>query len=268
MVSSMCLPMIDATITVCGGAIPGFDTTTTLTGTKTLTSDGSACTRAPLSLDDDEGDNTPDDPLHTSSTFASNTTSMVSTRTSSSSSSPTKTSFAPPYPSLGLMDKNGHWKVKISQYMFNDYSEVGWDLYDPNGNHAGERNVHDNGMKEMKGYIESVNRPFQHMMPFGVDMTVSDPLDVNKCRVTFEIKKGMPDCNRSDNTECKPIMTTESFTEDKPFHLSICNEACNERGKKTLLAWSDLWCQDLNDADWEQMANGWKRNFECGWKGF
>ncbi|USP80283.1 glycoside hydrolase family 18 protein [Curvularia clavata] len=298
MISSLCLPMIDATVTMCGGAIPGFDTTTTATGTNTLTSDGPACTRAPLSLDDDEGDNNPGDPLRTSRTFAGNTTVMTSSKASFSSPSTAKTtpssssissttapppttskttppppsttttSFAQPLPSLGPMDKYGHWRVALSQYMFNDYSEVGWKLYDPNGNLAGEHNVHGNRMKEMKDYIESMNRPIQHMMPFGVDMTVLEPLDLHKCRVNFEIKKSMPECNYSKEVGCRLYFTTESFTEEMPFVVSVCQAACSAKGKKPVLVPSDLWCQDLNDADWEPMSNGWKRQFECGWKGF
>ncbi|EUC37693.1 glycoside hydrolase family 18 protein [Bipolaris zeicola 26-R-13] len=268
MVSSLCLPMIDATVTMCGGAMPGFDTTTTQTGTKTAGSNGPACTRAPLSLDDDEGDNSPNDPFHTSKTFASNTTNMVPSKTSFSSPKTTKTSFAPPGPSLGPMDKFGRWKVKINQYMFNDYSEVNWKLYDPNGNHAGGHNVHGNGMKEMKDYIQSVNRPLEHMMPFGVDMTVSNPHDVNKCVVNFSIKKEMPGCKKFNGELCRPFMTTETFTESGFFMVSVCDTECGWLNLKSLLEPSDLWCQDLNDADWEPMANGWKRIFECGWKGF
>ena len=268
MVSSLCLPMIDATVTMCGGAMPGFDTTTTQTDTNTASSNGPACTRAPLSLDDDEGDNSPNNSFHTSKTFASNTTSMVPSKTSFSSPTTTKTSFAPPGPSHDPMDKFGHWKVKINQYMFNDYSEVNWKLYDPNGNHAGEHNVHGNDMKEMKDYIKSVNRPLEHMMPFGVDMTVSNPHDVNKCVVNFSIKKDMPGCKRFNGGVCRPYMTTETFTESEFFMVSVCDLECGWLNLKSLLEPSDLWCQDLNDADWEQMANGWKRVFECGWKGF
>lgn len=328
MISSLCLPMIDATVTMCGGAVPGFDTTTTVTRTNTLTSYGPACTRAPLSLDDDEGDNDPGDPLRTSRTFASNTTAIVSRNTSFSSpqtykttsltstspqsmrlsssvskttppppstskiappppstsktmsppapkskttpstSSKTTTPFAPPVPSLGPMNKYGHWKVSISQYMFGEYSEVGWRLYDPNGNFAGEHNVHGNRMTETKGYIESINRPIQHMMPFGVDMTVSEPLDLHKCRVNFEIIKAMPDCEYSKGIGCRPYFATESYTEERPFVVSVCQSACGAKGKKPALVPSDLWCQDLNDADWEPMSDGWKRHFECGWKGF
>ncbi|EMD94710.1 glycoside hydrolase family 18 protein [Bipolaris maydis C5] len=268
MVSSLCLPMIDATVTMCGGAMPGFDTTTTQTGTKTVSSNGPACIRAPLSLDDDEGDNSPNDPFHTSKTFASNTTSMIPSKTSFTPPKATKISLAPPSPSHGPMDKFGHWKVKINQYMFNDYSEVNWKLYDPNGNHAGEHNVHGKGMKEMKDYIQSVNRPFEHMMPFGVDMTVSNPHDVNKCVVNLSIKKEMPGCKSLRGEACRPYMTTETFTEDQFFMVSVCDFECGWLNLKSLLEPSDLWCQDLNDADWEPMANGWKRVFECGWKGF
>ena len=71
------------------------------------------------------------------------------------------------------MDRNGHWKVNIGQWMWDDYSEVGWTLYDPNGFEAGKHTTRGKGLKEMKEYIQSVNRPFGDSMPFGVDMTVS-----------------------------------------------------------------------------------------------
>lgn len=178
MVTSVCLPIIDATQTICGPA-QGFDTTTTKTGTNTLTSDAPACTRAPLSLDDDEGNNNPDDSLFdTSSIFASNTTmfasstsKVISSMTSRSSASSTPS--AGPAPSHKPMNRNGHWKVEISQWMWDDYSEVSWKLYDPNGFHAGQHNTRGNKLEKMTDYIQSVNRPFGDSMPFGVDMTVS-----------------------------------------------------------------------------------------------
>jgi hypothetical protein len=173
MISSICVPLIDATQTICGPAF-GFDTTTTKTGTNTLTSDAPACTRAPLSLDDDEGNNNPDDSLfETSSIFASNTTMFASSTSKGTSSMTPRSSSTAPAPSHTPMDRNGHWKVNIGQWMWDDYSEVGWTLYDPNGFEAGKHTTRGNGLKEMKEYIQSVNRPFGDSMPFGVDMTAS-----------------------------------------------------------------------------------------------
>jgi hypothetical protein len=65
-------------------------------------------------------------------------------------------------------------------------------------------------------------------------------------------------------------MTTESYIEDQPFALQTCEESCKKNGKQSPLRSSehDLWCDDLNKADWKQMWTGWKRNFKCGWKGF
>ncbi|KAL1800635.1 hypothetical protein ACET3X_000977 [Alternaria dauci] len=162
------------------------------------------------------------------------------------------------------MDRKGHWKVNIKQYMWDDYSEVNWQLFDPNGFEAGKHNTHGNGFKEMKEYIQSVNRPYEDSMPFGVDMTVLQPHDHDHSRIRFEIRKEVNGC-----AKCKPSMTTEDYTESQPFEIDSCEKSCKKNGKSgPLVALSDLWCDDLNTADWELMATGWKRVFNCGWKGF
>lgn len=272
MISSMCLPMIDATVTVCGGVMPGFDITTTQTGKNTLTSDAPACTRAPLSLDDDECNNNPDDPLSTSSTYASNKTTASSTKTSSSSkssskssstSSTTKTSFVPSYPSLGRMDRKGRWKVKLNQYMNRDYSEVKWQLFDPNGNHAGENKVSGKEMENLQDTIRSVNRPEEHSMPFDVKLWVQSPGEVDDCYISFQF----PEIWRCDKNNYGPMMESENYIEDKPFKYRTCEDVCDDGFDPPLIT-GDLWCQDLNDADWYQDGSGWRRDFECGWKGF
>jgi hypothetical protein len=176
MITSVCMPMIDFTRTICGPA-HGYDTTTTLTKTNTLTSDdGPACTRAPLSLDDDEGNNNPDEPKN-SWTFSSMTLSAPSSKSKSSSKSSSKTSSssssATPAPSHTPMDRNGHWTAEMQQFMYDDYTEIHWDLYDPNGFHAGAHTVRGhNKLKEITDYIQSVNRPYGDSMPFGVDLTL------------------------------------------------------------------------------------------------
>jgi GH18 family chitinase len=57
MITSTCLPLYEATLTACG--IMGWTSTTTATSITSSTAP--ACTRAPLSLDDDEGDNPVDE---------------------------------------------------------------------------------------------------------------------------------------------------------------------------------------------------------------
>ncbi|KAI8932593.1 hypothetical protein NX059_010097 [Plenodomus lindquistii] len=79
MISTVCVPLIEATMKVCPGLMDGYTTTTTTTLANTVTStssDAPACTRAPLSLDDDEGSN--DDPLSSSIRYSSNTTRIAS----------------------------------------------------------------------------------------------------------------------------------------------------------------------------------------------
>ncbi|CAE7031890.1 hypothetical protein PTNB73_05160 [Pyrenophora teres f. teres] len=255
LITSMCVPWIDATVTVCDGAIQGFDTTTTQTEAKTVTKDGPACTRAPLSLDDDEGNNNPNDPLSTLTSF------------NSMSSKPSSTSSAAPQPT-GAMDKYGVWTARIQQYMWDDYSEMHWTLFDPNGNNAGEHGTNGNGLKEIKDVILTVNRPPQHQMPVKINVTVLDVNDLSKCRVNFEFNKAIDGCDYMKHVQCMPYFTSETWIEDKPFALQTCEDSCKENGRDSPLQKTDLWCEDLNTADWEPMATGWKRDFTCGWKGF
>ncbi|EDU43712.1 ChiA Chitinase [Pyrenophora tritici-repentis] len=273
LITSMCVPWIDATVTVCGGAIQGFDTTMTQTDTETVTTDDPACTRAPLSLDDDEGNNDPNDSLSTVTSFdsmsskPSSTPSSVTSTTPSTTSSTTSSATPIPEPT-GSMDKYGMWTARIQQYMWDDYSEMHWTLFDPNGNNAGEHGTHGNGLKEIKDVILTVNRPSQHQMPVEINVTVLDVDDLPRCRVNFEFNKVIDGCDYMKNVQCRPYFTSEMWTEREPFALQTCEDSCKKNGKDSPLQKTDLWCEDLNTADWEQMATGWKRDFTCGWKGF
>jgi hypothetical protein len=61
LITSTCLPLYEATLTACG--IMGWTSTTTATSLTSSTAP--ACMRAPLSLDDDEGDNPAEEPAPT-----------------------------------------------------------------------------------------------------------------------------------------------------------------------------------------------------------
>ncbi|KAF1828493.1 hypothetical protein BDW02DRAFT_538096 [Decorospora gaudefroyi] len=308
LISSLCVPLIDATVTMCQPGY-GMDTTTTATSTKTLTSDAPACTRAPLSLDDDEGNNSPDDPLNTSSTFSSNTTSIASktsskmssrkttstksssaksssakssstkpsstkssnTKSSSTKSSSTRSSKSwspPPEPTKGPMDRNGRWKVKLRHTMLGKHASIQWRLFDPNGSFAGSAKEEGFDVREFTGYIESKDRPFAYSMPFGVNFTVSDPLYRDGCRIELLIDKVIPGCNYGGLAECRPYMVTETYTESEKFIVQTCEKSCEDNGKTSPLVTADLSCQDLNEADWFPAFDAWNRVFECSWKGF
>ncbi|KAL6703942.1 hypothetical protein ACN47E_008880 [Coniothyrium glycines] len=95
--NSVCVTMFEATLTVCPGALRDYLTTTTKTRTSTRSSEAPACTRAPLSLDDDEGSNNIDDLLSSSLTFASNSTAIISkTAPPSSFTSQSSSAVSPP----------------------------------------------------------------------------------------------------------------------------------------------------------------------------
>ncbi|KAF2124649.1 hypothetical protein P153DRAFT_124095 [Dothidotthia symphoricarpi CBS 119687] len=98
-VSSVCAPLIQATVTGC--AVVGWDSTTTATRTSTASeTPGPMCTRAPLSLDDDEGSNEQPDRWVSSNSFtfssmnSSTSTPSSPTKTTSSSASTTSVSCA------------------------------------------------------------------------------------------------------------------------------------------------------------------------------
>jgi hypothetical protein len=271
MLSSYCLTAMDATLRVCSPGPAGFDTTTTETGTYTHTSDAPACTRAPLSLDDDEGNNNPDDPLNTSSTFASNTTTVASKTRSTVSTSTATAAFPTDKP----VDRNGGWKVQIWQAMNSSSTELEWTLFDPNNEQAGWNKIIDK--KQLPngwgGYIESLNRDYAHSMPFGVDFTVLEPYSSENNRVKFEIQKAIPGCHWKDETsDCKPFIETESRTEKYGFRRELCESQCEDQGRETPLKTADLfWCDDLNTADWQPVQNAddaWFRTYSCGWAGY
>ncbi|KAF1844426.1 glycoside hydrolase family 18 protein [Cucurbitaria berberidis CBS 394.84] len=263
MISSVCVPYIEATLKACPGALLGYTTTTTKTEKSTLTSEAPACTRAPLSLDDDEGDNMPaDGSLSSSIVFRSNaskssmtTPSMITTSSTTSST----TSTQEPATTSATMDRYGNWRVNFHHWMEPEQSGIEWVLYDPNGNQAGAGGVQGKDFKEITDYIESKNRIEEHSMLFGVRVTVTDPTNVDKARVKFVIEKEVPGCHK-----CKPMMITEDKTEIHPFEVRSCQEVCQEPKLRP----ANFWCNDLNDAMWIPENGGWKRRFWCGWVGF
>ena len=97
---STCHTALDVTSTGCYAVDFMTTTTTFVTKSISLSSDAPACTRAPLSLDDDEGLNEPIG-FSSSISYSSNTTSASSTSSSKSSTKPSAT------PTPGPMDKNG-----------------------------------------------------------------------------------------------------------------------------------------------------------------
>ncbi|KAI4922471.1 hypothetical protein J4E90_000902 [Alternaria incomplexa] len=170
------------------------------------------------------------------------------------------------------MDRNGHWTVEFQQFLYDDYAELGWDLYDPNGFHAGFHNVRGhNKDSKITDYIQSVNRPYGDSMPFGVDVTVYEPHNGDMAKVNFEIRKKVTGCDSMPGIPCRPYMTTENRIESDPWRLQTCEQACKDNKKNAPLVSKDMWCQDLNAADWQPMYKGftgWQRHFKCGWKGF
>jgi hypothetical protein len=176
-----------------------------------------------------------------------------------------------PKPTAGPMDKKGVWRVRINLWMENTSAKIEWDLYDPNENHAGQsKMMPKQGYEPIYTYIESSHRSFEHMMPFGVKAWFNNPTQVDDAVVEFQIQKYMPDCDQIQNkVQCWPKMITENKLETKAFFVDSCYQYCNKnQPEKMLLKPADLNCDDLNDADWYQDGNAWKRDFNCYWKGF
>jgi hypothetical protein len=155
--------------------------------------------------------------------------------------------------------------------MENKAGKMEWELYDPNGNKAGEYKMNPReGNESIETYIESYkDRASEHSMPFGVKAWYNSPIKVDEARVEFEIQKSMPNCDKIKGVPCKPKMETENKLETKAFFVDVCFQYCDpNRPQDRLLNTWDLDCQDLNDAEWEQKGNSWMRNFDCHWKGF
>jgi hypothetical protein len=168
------------------------------------------------------------------------------------------------------MDKNGVWKVRCHHWMENDSAKFEWALTDPNGNEAGK---HDEvpatykGGDSMKSYIESINRPFEHSMPFGVTVWTQSPTNSDDAQSQFIIEKEMQGCMAAGSL-CKPTMWTENKPETKMFKVDSCYQLCKDPNDAKLVP-SDLDCEDMNDADWSKTnTGGWERWFNCHWKGF
>jgi hypothetical protein len=295
---STCQTLVDNTISGCY-VVDFYSTTTTkVTSKNSISSEtpGPACTRAPLSLDDDEGNNIPVDWSSSSSMFGSNTTDFASQTSISSSvlatsSNPSvttppqsthpRTSLlvgtsafskapSPPPPAPGHMDKNGVWRCAIQLWMEKDRAKMSWQLYDPNGNRAGQNYMEPvEGTKGIYAYIESLNRVEEHMMPFGVDAWFDHPTAVEDATVSLQIKNYVPGCDKMKGVQCFPKMITENKSETKMFMVDSCYQYCDKsKPELQLLKPADLNCDDMNDADWTHKGNIWQRNFDCYWKGF
>jgi hypothetical protein len=264
-----------------GCNIEAHQTTTTVskTSSNSLSSStpGPACTRAPLSLDDDEGNNIPEDWDSSSSIFASNTTvvsTASSTSKSSSTSSSTTSTSVSAKPSPGPMDKKGIWMVTFYTWIHDKQSRFEYVLYDPNGNWAGQQKMETphEGTDDIYMYIETNHdRAEGHKMLFGVKAWFTNPTDVEKARVEMEIQKSIPNCDKIKGVPCNPKMVTETRSEDKAFYVDSCYQYCSkDRPGDQILKPEDLNCQDLNDSDWEwhETDKAWVREFNCNWKGF
>jgi hypothetical protein len=178
-----------------------------------------------------------------------------------------------PKPTPGPMDKTGVWRVAIHLWMENQQSKIDWELYDPNWNWAGAKKMTTphQGTDSIEVYIESdKDRAFEHMMLFGVKAWFNNPTSPDNAQVEFEIQKDMPNCDKIKNlVHCKPKMVTENRLETTAFFVDSCYQYCSkDRPDDMLLKPADLNCDDLNDANWKQEGNSWKRDFNCYWKGF
>lgn len=281
--SSTCHTAVDFTISGCNVGV-GYDetTTTSVTYSNTISvSEGPACTRAPLSLDDDEGPNDPPDWLSTITYGSNSSTIGAPTKTASSATNPSgitkSSSFNEPSPSGPVatstsspapMDKFGKWNVSCHLWMENKASKLEWVLYDPNGNQAGRGDMDPReGTDDYKVYIESQKRPLEHMMPYALDAWVVKPTEIDQARVQFKITKEMKGCPIASTGPCYPSFSTENKLETWMFEVQSCYEHCKNQ-KDIKLNPADLNCQDMNDADWYKSGNAWERKFWCWFKGF
>jgi hypothetical protein len=168
------------------------------------------------------------------------------------------------------MNKNGEWRLAVHVWMEGKGSKIETELYDPNGNKAGDTKmpVRDGGNESIEIYVQSDRgRAFEYSMPFGVKVWLNWAITVDKARVQLELQKEMSVCDKIKDVPCKPNMETETKLEDIPFYVDVCFQYCKNQDDHKLNTW-DLGCDDLNDAEWVQSGDAWRRNFNCYWYGF
>ncbi|KAH8728093.1 hypothetical protein GQ44DRAFT_785563 [Phaeosphaeriaceae sp. PMI808] len=160
------------------------------------------------------------------------------------------------------------WGAQIHLWIENHEAKIEWELIDPNGNQAGQGNMKpQQGNEAIAIYIESMNRPIEHMMPFGVKAWFENPTNIDEARVQFEIQKAVQHCNKTKQVPCKPSMRTENKLETKSFLVDTCFQYCESSADWKILP-HEMNCEDMSEANWLRNGNAWKRDFVCYWRGF
>jgi hypothetical protein len=152
--------------------------------------------------------------------------------------------------------------MKLFQQMERDYSNLRWELYNNLGEWDSYYQVYGLYAKQLHTKVEA------KALPFGIDLTVYSPSEVEECKVLFKIDKAAKGCDYLKGAECKPYWQTEPKSESSLFVVHSCEQACKDNGVDPPLLDSDISCQDLDEAAWYKYNAGWKRDFECEFKGF
>ncbi|KAF1954878.1 hypothetical protein CC80DRAFT_493613 [Byssothecium circinans] len=230
----------------------------------TLYSTGAgACTKAPLSLEDDEGDDE-NIAIPTLTSMASHVTIPTLTSQDLSIEIPTLTSQASsveiptltskeepsssPTPSEKPLNFGGTWKIEISQWIFQNSKaqRTKWTIVNSNGNEAGT------GYLDPKEDLTIHDRDPAHRdqikaLPFVIDTKLHNELDDKKSVVEFNSRMQLPG-------GCKVSWSTDGK-----------KNACWHQGFEP----EDFGC-DMEDVHWwdydDSGENGKKRDFVCAFK--
>ncbi|KAF2683891.1 glycoside hydrolase family 18 protein [Lentithecium fluviatile CBS 122367] len=180
--SSTCTELYRATLTGCG--LVGATTT------RRTTSKAAACTRAPLSLDDDEDDNEgirPDPPERVNSTATFDIPTIPLKPSTSSSKLSSSSSSSSANPSATPIHNGGTWKIKIQKRIEHDHYVFKWFLIDSNSNEAGRGNF-----DSTPAEIRCMNRPESDRLPFDITVDAHDPRTADFTNLHFTINSWMP----------------------------------------------------------------------------
>jgi hypothetical protein len=114
------------------------------------------------------------------------------------------------------------------------------ELYDPNGNKAGETKmaVRNGSNDSIEIYVESYkDRASEHQMPFGVKVYFNNPITLDKARVQLILQKTMQGRDKIKHVPCQPNMETENKLETDPFSVDVCFQYCKDPGDHKLNTW-------------------------------
>lgn len=180
----------------------------------------------------------------------------------------------PPPPPFGPFSL---WHLELRQQMEYKKSEIEWNLYDPNKNHAGHGFEDTSGSDNFTTIVDTQGREGhpQDQMQYKMELTVTKPRNKDKSTVSIQYTNvgQVPGCVYGDDNfpwlerTCNPAYTTEPNDEKDQAYLWNCEKF----GKytynicpKPLVDNKHFSCDPVGGIFYPKNA-GFERKFSCWW---